>query len=271
MYRVNSQTGQGFKIGQFSHCAALGAGGLHLHSRVADVRGAGIEVNTFLQGALIHDGYERPCHATPGILGTQTARASTLAYLRSGVEAFLVSCGAVALAELGDKTQLLALVLAARFRAPVAVILGILTATLANHFLAGVVGTLLASYMNPVVMRWILAASFIATALWMLIPDRDAGLPEKPARFGAYGTTAITFFLVEMGDKTQIATAALAARYHALIPVVAGTVLGMMLADVPVVLLGEAAAKKIPLTLVHRVAAAVFMVLGVLMALGVRT
>ena len=123
MCRVNSQTGQGFKIGQFSHCAALGAGGLHLRSRVEDVRGAGIEVNTFLQGALIHDGYERPCHATPGVLGTQTARtgartSSTRRYLRSGVEAFLVSCGAVALAELGDKTQLLALVLSARFRAP---------------------------------------------------------------------------------------------------------------------------------------------------------
>ena len=187
------------------------------------------------------------------------------------MEAFLVSCGAVALAELGDKTQLLALVLAARFRAPGAVILGILTATLANHFLAGAVGTLLAAYMNPGVMRWILAASFIATALWMLVPDKDAGLAEKPARFGAYGTTVITFFLVEMGDKTQIATAALAAKYHVLIPVVAGTVLGMMIADVPVVLLGEAAAKKIPLTLVHRVAAAAFMVLGVLMILGVRT
>jgi Ca2+/H+ antiporter, TMEM165/GDT1 family len=264
---VNSQTGQGFKIGQFSHCAALGAGGLHLRSRVEDVRGAGIEVNAFLQGALIHDGYERPCHATPGILGTQTTRASAR-YLRSGVEAFLVSCGVVALAELGDKTQLLALVLAARFRAPVPVILGILTATLANHFLAGVVGTLLASYMNPAVMRWILAASFIATALWMLVPDHDAGLAEKPARFGAYGTTAITFFLVEMGDKTQIATAALAARFHTLIPVVAGTVLGMMVADVPVVLLGKAAAQNIPLTLVHRIAAAVFIVLGVMVALG---
>jgi putative Ca2+/H+ antiporter (TMEM165/GDT1 family) len=187
------------------------------------------------------------------------------------VEAFLVSCGVVALAELGDKTQLLALVLAARFRAPVAVILGILTGTLANHFLAGAAGTLLASYMNPAVMRWILAASFIATALWMLIPDVHAGLPEKPARFGAYGTTAITFFLVEMGDKTQVATAALAAKYQALMPVVTGTVLGMMLADVPVVLLGKVAAQKIPLELVHRIAAAVFIVLGVLVALGWRS
>ena len=184
------------------------------------------------------------------------------------MEAFLVSCGVVALAELGDKTQLLALVLAARFRAPVPVILGILTATLANHFLAGAVGTLLASYMNPAVMRWILAVSFIATALWMLVPDEDAGLPQKPARFGAYGTSAITFFLVEMGDKTQIATAALAAKYHTLISVVAGTVLGMMVADVPVVLLGKAAAQSIPLTLVHRIAAAACIVLGVMVALG---
>jgi Ca2+/H+ antiporter, TMEM165/GDT1 family len=184
------------------------------------------------------------------------------------VEAFLVSCGVIALAELGDKTQLLALVLAVRFRAPVPVILGILTATLANHFLAGAVGTLLASYMNPAVMRWILAASFIATALWMLVPDQGAGLAEKPARFGAYGTTTIAFFLVEMGDKTQIATAALAAKFQALIPVVAGTVLGMLVADVPVVLLGKAAAQNIPLTLVHRVAAAVFIVLGVMVALG---
>jgi putative Ca2+/H+ antiporter (TMEM165/GDT1 family) len=187
------------------------------------------------------------------------------------VEAFLVSCGVVALAELGDKTQLLALVLAARFRAPVAVILGILTATLANHLAAGAVGTLLAAYLNPQVMRWILAASFIGTALWMLIPDKEPGLADKPARFGAYGTTAITFFLVEMGDKTQIATAALAAKYHTLIAVVAGTVLGMMIADVPVVLLGEVAAQKIPLKLVHRIAAAAFLVLGVMMALGVRT
>lgn len=185
------------------------------------------------------------------------------------MEAFLVSCGVVALAELGDKTQLLALVLAARFRAPWPVILGILTATLANHFLAGAVGTLLAAYMNPQVMRWILAASFLATALWMLIPDKDADLAQKPGRFGAYGTTAITFFLVEMGDKTQIATAALAAQFHVLVPVVAGTVLGMMIADVPVVLLGEAAARKIPLKLVHRIAAIAFLVLGVLVALGV--
>src|SRR5579862_5463638 len=154
------------------------------------------------------------------------------------MEALLVSTGAVALAEIGDKTQLLALVLAARFRAPLPVICGILTATLANHLAAGAVGTLLAAYLDPQLMRWLLAASFLATALWMLIPDRDDGRAPRPARFGAYGTTVISFFLMEIGDKTQIATVALAARYQALFAVVAGTTLGMMLADVPLVLTG---------------------------------
>jgi Ca2+/H+ antiporter, TMEM165/GDT1 family len=185
------------------------------------------------------------------------------------LEAFVVSVGVVALAELGDKTQLLALVLAARFRAPLAVLGGILTATLANHLAAGAVGTLLAAYVSPAVMRWALAASFLATALWMLIPDKDSGLGQRPARFGAYGTSLISFFLLEIGDKTQIATVALAARYNTLIPVVAGTSLGMMLADVPVVLLGKVAAEKIPMQLVHRIAAAVFVVLAVLVALGI--
>jgi Ca2+/H+ antiporter, TMEM165/GDT1 family len=185
------------------------------------------------------------------------------------LEAFVVSVGVVALAELGDKTQLLALVLAARFRAPLPVLGGILTATLANHLAAGAVGTLLAAYVSPAVMRWALAASFLATALWMLIPDKDSGLGQRPARFGAYGTSLISFFLLEIGDKTQIATVALAARYNTLIPVVAGTSLGMMLADVPVVLLGKVAAEKIPMQLVHRIAAAVFVVLAVLVALGI--
>src|ERR1700719_5306540 len=150
------------------------ASGLHLRSRTDEKCGAGYEVNTFKQSALIHDGYERTWHATPGLCGTQT---------KAVMEAFLVSAGVVALAEIGDKTQLLALVLAARFRAPVPVICGILTATLANHFAAGAVGTLLAAYLDPQLMRWLLAASFLATALWMLIPDRDAGLAGRPARF----------------------------------------------------------------------------------------
>ena len=185
------------------------------------------------------------------------------------MEAFVVSAAAIALAELGDKTQLLALVLAARFRAPLPVIAGILTAVLLNHLAAGWVGMLLAAYLNPTVMRWMLVASFVLTALWMLIPDNEPDAADKPSRFGAYGTSAITFFLLEIGDKTQIATVALAAKYHTLVPVVAGTSLGMMLADAPVILLGKVAAERIPLQLVHRIAAAVFVVLGVLVALGI--
>jgi Ca2+/H+ antiporter, TMEM165/GDT1 family len=180
------------------------------------------------------------------------------------MEAFLVSTGAVALAELGDKTQLLALLLAARFRAPVPVIAGIVTAVLANHLLAGAVGTLLASLLSPAVLRWLLVASFVTTAVWMLVPDKEPVAGERPARFGVYGTTVVTFFLVEMGDKTQIATLALAARYHALVAVVAGTTLGMLIADVPAVLLGRAVAERIPITLMHRVSATVFLALAVL-------
>jgi Ca2+/H+ antiporter, TMEM165/GDT1 family len=180
------------------------------------------------------------------------------------VEAFLVSAGAVTLAELGDKTQLLALLLAARFRAPLAVTAGIVTAVLANHLLAGGLGTLLASVLSPALLRWLLVASFIATALWMLVPDREPAGGERPARYGAYGTTAITFFLVEMGDKTQIATLALAARYHALLPVVAGTTLGMLIADVPAVLLGKAVAGRVPVVLLQRIGAVVFLALAVL-------
>ena len=186
------------------------------------------------------------------------------------MEAFLVSAGAVALAELGDKTQLLALVLAARFRAPVPVIAGIATAVLANHLMAGAVGTLLASFLSPAVLRWLLAASFVVTAIWMLVPDKEPVGEARTARYGAYGTTVLTFFLVEMGDKTQIATVALAAKYHALVPVVAGTTLGMLIADVPAVLLGRAVAERIPLKLVHRLAAAVFVVLAVLAVLQLR-
>jgi putative Ca2+/H+ antiporter (TMEM165/GDT1 family) len=184
------------------------------------------------------------------------------------MEALLVSAGVVALAEIGDKTQLLALVLAARFRAPVPVILGILTATLANHFAAGAVGTLLATYISPTVIRWGLALSFFATAAWMFVPDQQPQGEPKPSRFGAYGTTVIAFFLAEIGDKTQLATVALAAKYQALVAVVCGTTLGMMLANVPVVFLGGAAASRIPIKLVNRVAAAAFIVLGVLALMG---
>ncbi len=180
------------------------------------------------------------------------------------MEAFLVSAGVVALAELGDKTQLLALLLAARLRAPLPVIAGIATAVLVNHLLAGAVGTLLASVLAPAVLRWLLAASFLATAVWMLVPDKEPAGAARLARFGAYSRTVVTFFLVEMGDKTQIATLALAARYHALVAVVAGTTLGMLIADVPVVLLGRVVAERIPVQLMHRIGAAVFVALALL-------
>jgi putative Ca2+/H+ antiporter (TMEM165/GDT1 family) len=180
------------------------------------------------------------------------------------MEAILISAGVIALAELGDKTQLLALMLAARFRAPVAVLAGIVTAVLVNHTLAGAAGTLLASVLSPAVLRWLLVASFIATAVWMLVPDREPAAGERRGRYGAYGTTVITFFLVEMGDKTQVATLALAAKYQALVPVVAGTTLGMLIADVPAVLLGRVAAERIPVRLMHRIGAVVFLALAVL-------
>ncbi len=180
------------------------------------------------------------------------------------MEAFLVSAGVVALAELGDKTQLLALLLAARFRAPVPVIAGITSAVLVNHLLAGAAGTLLATLLAPQVLRWLLVASFIATAVWMLVPDRQPAGGAHFARFGAYGTTVVTFFLVEMGDKTQIATLALAAKYQALAAVVAGTTLGMLIADVPAVLLGRVVGERVPIALMHRIGAVVFVVLAVL-------
>jgi putative Ca2+/H+ antiporter (TMEM165/GDT1 family) len=181
------------------------------------------------------------------------------------LEAFLVSLGVVALAEIGDKTQLLALVLAARYRRPVPIILGILTATLVNHFAAGILGAWLTSVISPRAMRWILGMSFIAMALWTLVPDSlQARHKDDPPRLGVYGATVVAFFLMEMGDKTQIATVALTAKYHSVPLVVAGTTVGMLLADVPAVLLGEVAATKLPMRLMQCIASAVFLVLGVL-------
>ncbi len=181
------------------------------------------------------------------------------------MEAFLVSTGVVALGEMGDKTQLLAMLLAAKFRKPVPIILGILVATLANHALAGAVGEGVARALGPDLLRWVIGISFIAMALWMLIPDRvDEESAGGRQRFGVFGTTVLAFFLAEMGDKTQIATVALAARYSDLIAVVAGTTLGMMLANVPAVFLGDRIAQKLSMTLVHGIAAAIFAVLGVL-------
>ena len=187
------------------------------------------------------------------------------------MEAFLVSTGIVALGEMGDKTQLLALLLAARYRKPVPIILGILVATLANHAAAGALGGWIAGLMGPQLMRWVIGGSFLAMAVWMLIPDQldDEDSAGGQARFGVFGTTVLAFFLAEMGDKTQIATVALAARYPSLLAVVAGTTLGMMLANVPAVLLGDQISKKLSMTLVHGIAAAIFAVLGVLTLLNV--
>ena len=181
------------------------------------------------------------------------------------MEAFLVSTGVVALGEMGDKTQLLAILLAAKFRRPLPITLGILVATLVNHAFAGVVGDWVAEALGPNILRWVIGMSFIAMAGWMLKPDKvDDQAAGGTPRFGVFGTTLIAFFLAEMGDKTQIATVALAARYNDLVSVVAGTTIGMMLANVPAVFLGETIAKKVSMPLVHGIAAVIFAVLGLL-------
>lgn len=186
------------------------------------------------------------------------------------MEAWLVSTGVVALGEMGDKTQLLAMLLAARFRRPLPIILGILVATLANHALAGALGGWVAQALGPDVLRWVIGLSFLAMAAWMLVPDKiDDEAAQVHGRLGVFGATVVTFFLAEMGDKTQIATVALAARYPDLVAVVAGTTLGMMISNVPAVFLGDTIAKKVSMKLVHGVAAALFAALGVLTLLNV--
>ncbi len=184
------------------------------------------------------------------------------------MEAFLISTGVVALAEIGDKTQLLAFLLAAKFRKPLPIVLGILVATLANHAFAGALGAWLTSLLAPETLRWILGLSFIAMAVWILVPDKFDEGDAKLARFGVFGTTLVAFFLAEMGDKTQIATVALAAQYQAFFYVVAGTTLGMMIANVPAVLLGDRIARRMPVRLVHGIAAAIFAILGIATLLG---
>jgi putative Ca2+/H+ antiporter (TMEM165/GDT1 family) len=191
------------------------------------------------------------------------------------VEAFLISAGAVALAEIGDKTQLLALTLTARFRRPVPIILGVLVATLANHLLAALVGFHGADLIDRIggqqVLRWIVGVSFIAMAAWTLIPDKlddEAAGKDKAARYGVFFTTLISFFLVEMGDKTQIATIALAAQFHEVFGVAAGTTIGMLIANVPVILLAGLAAQRLPLRLIRTVAALLFAALGVAALIG---
>jgi putative Ca2+/H+ antiporter (TMEM165/GDT1 family) len=180
------------------------------------------------------------------------------------LEAFLVSTGLVALAEIGDKTQLLSFVLAARFRRPWPIMLGILVATLANHALAGALGAWITASLGETMLRWLLAASFLAMAAWILVPDKLDVLPWRAERGGVLGTTLLAFFLAEMGDKTQVATVALAANYADFAAVVAGTTLGMMLANVPAVLLGEKLAARVPLRAVRAGAACVFAALGLL-------
>jgi putative Ca2+/H+ antiporter (TMEM165/GDT1 family) len=184
------------------------------------------------------------------------------------VDAFLIATGVVALAEIGDKTQLLALVLAARFRRPLPIIAGIFVATIVNHALAGAVGTWLNAVLGPEVLRWVLGLSFIAMAAWLLVPDKMDETSVTQTGHGVFVTTVIAFFLAEMGDKTQIATIALAARFSAFYAVVAGTTLGLMIADVPAVLVGHRAATKLPVRLVHAIAAAIFVVVGIGVLLG---
>ena len=185
------------------------------------------------------------------------------------MEAFLISTGIVALAEIGDKTQLLALLLAARFKKPWPIVWGIFVATVLNHAMAGALGTWITTWISPQTLRWILGASFIAMAVWMLIPDKlDDGADTPPVRFGVFGTTVLLFFLAEMGDKTQVATVMLAARFDAYAAVVMGTTLGMMLANVPVVFLGERMTRLLPLRVVHIVSAIIFLALGLIALFG---
>ena len=191
------------------------------------------------------------------------------ATILASLEALLFSTGVVALAEMGDKTQLLAFVLAARFRRPLPIIAGIFVATAVNHALAGALGAWITTALGPQVLRWVLGLSFLAMAAWTLIPDEiEKDEAKAVQRFGVFGATLVTFFLAEMGDKTQLATVAMAAHYAAPAPVVVGTTLGMLIADVPAVFIGERLSARIPMRLVHVVAAALFALLGVATLLG---
>jgi len=186
------------------------------------------------------------------------------------MDSLLISTGVVALAEMGDKTQLLAFILAARFKKPIPIVLGILAATIINHGLAGALGAWITSMVSPDMLRWILGASFIGMAVWTLKPDKIEEEETQIAKhLGVFGATFITFFLAEMGDKTQLATIALAAHYAAPITVIIGTTLGMMIADVPAVFVGNKFAAKIPMKLVHSIAAGIFAVMGILTLIGI--
>lgn len=182
------------------------------------------------------------------------------------MQEFLISTSVVALAEMGDKTQLLALLLAARFRKPVPILIAILLATTINHGLSAVLGQWLTTVLNPTVMVWVLAIGFIAMALWMLVPDKlddETDSINKWQRFGVFGATFILFFLAEIGDKTQIATVALAARFDSVFWVMLGTTVGMMIASAPAVFIGNKMADRLPISLIHKIGAAIFLVVGV--------
>lgn len=185
------------------------------------------------------------------------------------MSAFLTATAAVAIAEIGDKTQLLSFILAARFRKPVPIVLGILVATLANHALAGAAGAWVMAMAGPGLLRWVLGVLFLAMAAWTLVPDQLDGTEVRNAgRFGVFGTTVLAFFIAEMGDKTQVATAAMAATEASLIAIVAGSTLGMMLANVPAVFIGDRLLHKVSMPLVRAIAAALFALFGVLILLG---
>lgn len=184
------------------------------------------------------------------------------------MEAFLISTGIVGLAEIGDKTQLLAFVLAAKFRRPVPIVLAIFIATIVNHAFAAAIGSWITGMLGPDLLRWVLGVSFLVMAAWTLIPDKLDEDDAKLAKYGVFLTTLLAFFMAEMGDKTQVATVALAARYDSMLAVVLGTTFGMMLANVPAVYLSDRIAGRIPLRLVHGIAALVFAVLGVATLLG---
>lgn len=185
------------------------------------------------------------------------------------MESFFVSTGIIALAEIGDKTQLLAFILAARFKKPVPIILGILVATIVNHSLAGMLGAWITEIINPEVLRWVLGLSFIGMAIWTMIPDKiEEEETQIARRFSVFGATLVTFFLAEMGDKTQIATITLAAHYASPFLVVIGTTLGMLIADIPAVFIGDKFSNRIPMRLVHSIAASIFALLGLATLLG---
>ena len=184
------------------------------------------------------------------------------------MDAFLVSTGIVALAEIGDKTQLLAFLLAARFRRPLPIVFGIFVATIFNHAFAAAVGALVSELLGPNTMRWVLGLSFLGMAAWILVPDEIDDEETSLTRHGVFLTTLIAFFVAEMGDKTQVATVALAARYESMAAVVAGTTFGMMLANVSAVYFGERIANRVPVKLVHGIAALIFAVLGIATLLG---